>query len=151
MDTLLIAKILLTLVAVAQCIGPIKADFNQTHATNPHWTPHARFHVVWQVLTQSGVSILSLVLIWLFPSELNIWLAAIINFNWLVTFFATLASMPVYGGALKDVNGIKPFKFNIGGTIYEVDTNLFGAIFLSVFNIAAVLLLLASASDLAAL
>ncbi|MEM6475386.1 MAG: hypothetical protein AAF687_04400 [Pseudomonadota bacterium] len=151
MDTLLIAKILLTLVAALQCIGPIKADFNDTHATNPHWTAHARFHVVWQVLTQSGISILALALIWIFPSEFNLWLAAIINFNWLVTFFVTLSSMPLYEGALKDANGIKPFKFNIGGKIREVDTNLFGACFLSLFNIAAVVLLLSNPATLAAL
>ncbi|MEM6857342.1 MAG: DUF6640 family protein [Pseudomonadota bacterium] len=151
MDTLLIAKILLTLVAALQCIGPIKADFNDTHATNPHWTPHARFHVVWQVLTQSGVSILAITLIWVFPSELNIWLAAIINFNWLVTFFLTLSSMSLYGGALKDVNGIKPFKFNIGGTIREVDTNLFGATVMVVLNVTAVALLFSSSAALAQL
>ena len=50
--------------------------------------------------------------------------------------------MKLFEGSLKDVNGIKPFKFNIGGKVREVDTNLFGATILSFITIAAVILLL---------
>ena len=53
----LIPNILITLVALATGLAPMRADFNATHATNPLWTPHARFHVVWQVLCQFGVSL----------------------------------------------------------------------------------------------
>ena len=58
----LTAKILVTLVAVATGLGPMRADFNATHATNPLWTPHARFHVVWQVLCQAGIALFVLCL-----------------------------------------------------------------------------------------
>ena len=50
-DSHLLAKILLTIATLGYGLVTIKADFNATHATNPLWTPHARFHVVWQVLT----------------------------------------------------------------------------------------------------
>ena len=33
--------------------------------TNPLWTPHARFHVVWQVLSYAGVGLIALGLIWI--------------------------------------------------------------------------------------
>ena len=46
---LIAAKILLTLTILGYALVTIKADFNKTHATNPKWTPHARFHVVWQI------------------------------------------------------------------------------------------------------
>ncbi len=138
--SILIAKILISLLAVMQAIGPMKADFNQTHATNPLWPAHARFHVVWQVLTQAGVSGVALTLLWAFPSQLNNWIAALLAFNWIVTFFINLAVMSMYDGALKDVNGIKPFKFNIGGKIREVDTNLFGCTIMVV--IAAIIITL---------
>jgi len=142
-DALLIPRLLFSAVAIMIFVGPIFADFNKTHATNPLWTPHARFHVVWQVLSQTGVS---LVILWLLRSEaadysVHIWVAVILNYVWLAAFYATLASMPLYGGALTDVNGIKPFRFNIFGKIYLVDTNLFGSVILLIVNTTGVVLL----------
>ena len=142
-DALLVSRLLFTLVAVMIFVGPIVADFNKTHATNPLWTPHARFHVVWQVLSQSGVSLVILWLLWTDAADYttHIWVAAILNYVWGASFYATLASMPLYGGALKDVNGIKPFRFNIFGKIYLVDTNLFGGTILMIVNTIGVFLL----------
>jgi hypothetical protein len=50
--------------------------------------------------------------------------------------------MHLFDGALKDVNGIKPFRFNIFGRIYLVDTNLFGCTILMGLNTVGVYLLL---------
>src|SRR5579885_184706 len=61
---LTIARILLSLTALGYGLATIKADFNKTHATNPLWTPHARFHVVWQILSYSGIGLIALYLIW---------------------------------------------------------------------------------------
>lgn len=136
MDQTLIPRILISLVAVAISIGPMFADFNKTHATNPLWTPHARFHVVWQVLCQTGVSLVVLYLLWV-PSldHLNhVWLGASLTFVWVISFYATMATMPLYGGTLADVNGIKPFKFKILGKVKLVDTNVFGATLLMLVN-----------------
>lgn len=142
-DALLVPRLLFTVVAVMISVGPIFADFNKTHATNPLWTPHARFHVVWQVLSQTGVSLVILWLLWSGAADyrVHIWVAAILNYVWIASFYATLVSMPLYGGALKDVNGIKPFRFNIFGKIYLVDTNLFGSVILLIVNTVGVFLL----------
>lgn len=142
MDAILAAKIILSLNAIAMGVGPMRADFNSTHATNPLWPPHARFHVVWQVLAQAGVSIFVLVLLWVYSSPLHIWMAVFLNYNWMVSFVMTISSMKLYDGALKDVNGIKPFRFNVGGKVYLVDTNVFGATILAILNTVAVILLL---------
>jgi hypothetical protein len=64
-DGHLLSRILLTLAAIGFGFLTIKADFNRTHATNPSWTPHARFHVVWQVLSYTGIAVIALCLIWL--------------------------------------------------------------------------------------
>ena len=136
-------KIIFSLIALAISIGPMIADFNKTHATNPLWTPHARFHVVWQVLSQAGVSCVILFLIW-GPGQdaiLNTWLAATLNYIWGVSFYCTLGSMWLFDGSLKDVNGIKPFRFNIFGAIWIVDTNLFGGTILMMLNSVGVYLL----------
>jgi hypothetical protein len=142
-DQTTISRLLFTLVAVAISVGPMFADFNKTHATNPLWTPHARFHVVWQVLSQTGSSLVILYLLWSDAPDrrVHLWIAAILNYVWGASFYATLASMRLYGGALKDVNGIKPFRFNIFGNIYLVDTNLFGGTVLMIVNTIGVLLL----------
>ncbi len=144
MFEIMLAKWLISFAAAVIMIGPMFADFNATHATNPLWTPHARFHVVWQVLSNSSISLVALWLIWLSPwgGATPLFLAAILNYIWIAGFFATMASMRLYEGALKDVNGIKPFRFNIFGVIYLVDTNLFGACVLTLVNSAAVILLL---------
>ncbi len=138
----LIAKILITLVAVMTGVGPMRADFNRTHATNPLWPPHARFHVVWQVLAQTGVSLFILYFLWGATFEGHVLIAALMNFNWGLTFYLTLFNMKRFEGSLSDVNGIKPFAFNIGGQIRKVDTNLFlGTIMMSVNLIATILVL----------
>jgi len=139
----LTAKILVTLVAVATGLGPMRADFNATHATNPLWTPHARFHVVWQVLCQAGIAVFVLYLVWGAQFSGHVLLAAVLNFNWILTFFLTLANMKRFEGSLKDVNGIAPFRFRIGGRVHLVDTNLFGAALLASLNTIALVLVLA--------
>ena len=60
----LIARILLTLVTFGYAVGTVIADFNKTHATNPKWTGHARFHVVWQISSYVGFGLLALALTW---------------------------------------------------------------------------------------
>jgi hypothetical protein len=44
-DHILVARILFTLMTAGWAVATVFADFNKTHATNPKWTPHARFHV----------------------------------------------------------------------------------------------------------
>jgi len=132
-DQNLLTRILLTLLAVMLCIGPAKADFNSTHATNPNWPGHARFHVVWQVITNSSNMIVLLFLIWVpivqydLQFKLVVFLIAIV----LGSFYATLACMKIFEGSLSDPNGIKPFVFKLPGRTVTVDTNLFGFTILS--------------------
>jgi hypothetical protein len=44
---LLAIKILLTIATLGYSAIPGIFDSNNTHATNPSWTGHARYHVVW--------------------------------------------------------------------------------------------------------
>ena len=92
-------------------VATVIADFNNTHATNPKWTPHARFHVVWQISSYVGFGLLALALIW-WPGPLAIerlYLAALMGAVVYAAFFVAVVTMPVYGGGAYDDNGYQPF------------------------------------------
>jgi hypothetical protein len=127
-DGNLLARILLTLATIGYGVITVKADFNRTHATNPLWTPHARFHVVWQIISYVGLGLIAFALIWA-PGAYRVerlYLAA--GFAAVVygAFFIALATMPVYGGRTYDANGYQPFTLNIGGPrLMDVNVSAF--------------------------
>lgn len=132
-----LARILLTVATLGYGLATIKADFNRTHATNPLWTPHARFHVVWQILSYSGVGLIALGLIWLkgpLASE-RLYLAAALAFAVYGAFFVTALARPLFGGKLYDENGYLPFRPPMGPTTWRWDVNV------TVFTIFSVVLL----------
>ncbi|MFN3657101.1 MAG: DUF6640 family protein [Pseudolabrys sp.] len=111
-DRLLVARLLLTLATAGYALATIVADFNKTHATNPKWTSHARFHVVWQISSYAGLGLLALGLIW-WPGPLapeRLYLAAGMAAIIYAAFFVAVLAMPLYGGAAYDDNGYMPFK-----------------------------------------
>jgi hypothetical protein len=111
-DRILIARLLFSLVTVGWGVLTVVADFNRTHATNAAWTPHARFHVVWQVLSYLGFGLLALTLIWWLGPLAMKWLYFVALMGAIVyaAFFAALIAMPIYGGAAYDENGYQPFE-----------------------------------------
>src|SRR6185437_16098261 len=110
-DRILLARVLFTLMTAGWAVATVIADFNKTHATNPQWTPHARFHVVWQISSYVGFGLLAFALIW-WPGPLvteRLYLAAIMGAIVYAAFFIAVVTMPVYGGAAYDDNGYQPF------------------------------------------
>ena len=131
MDRLLLARILLTFVTIGYGAVTAKADFNKTHATNPLWTGHARFHVVWQITSYVGFALLALGLIWLPSPEAlaHLYLACAFAVVIYGAFFITVFSMPLYGGRTYDDNGYRPFvvagmKWDANVTAFSVLTAL---------------------------
>jgi hypothetical protein len=110
-DHLLLARILFTLTTAGHAFLTILADFNATHATNPQWTGHARFHVVWQITSYIGFGFLALALTW-WPGPLaveRLYLVAVMGAIVYAAFFLALLTMPLYGGLAYDDNGYQPF------------------------------------------
>jgi hypothetical protein len=135
-DHLLIARILFTLTTIGWGALTVVADFNKTHATNPKWTPHARFHVVWQINSYVGFGLMALLLIWMpgpYPVE-RLYLVAIMGAIVYAAFFVALAAMPLYGGAAYDDNGYQPFKAPVPLIAPRWDANI------TAFSIQAVML-----------
>lgn len=110
-DRILAARLLFSLMTVGWAVLTVVADFNKTHATNPAWTPHARFHVVWQILSYVGFGLLAFLLIW-WPGPFaveRLYLVALMGAIVYAAFFVALIAMPMYGGAAYDENGYQPF------------------------------------------
>jgi hypothetical protein len=143
---LTMARILLTLTVLGYALVTIKADFNKTHATNPKWTPHARFHVVWQILSYSGVGLVALYLIWVDgPQPLeHLYLAGALSAAIYVAFFIAVFARPMFGGALYDENGYLPFKPPIGPQQWRWDVNVTAFTILTMVMLAGVLAVLAA-------
>jgi hypothetical protein len=126
-DGNLVARILLTLATLGYGVVTMKADFNITHASNPLWTPHARFHVVWQVLSYFGIAMIALGLIWLggpMPAE-RLYLAAAIALAVYGAFFVALMARSLFGGSLYDENGYPPFRSPVGPWKWDVNVTVF--------------------------
>ena len=138
-DQNLIARALLTIVTAIYGLGVMIADTNKTHVTNPLWTPHARFHCVWQILSYTGFALIAWALLWT-PGPLyvaRLYLVAAFAAVILVSFYAAFALIGLYGGSNYDVNGIQPKKVPLGLATLNLDPNSI------VFSVATVLLVLA--------
>ena len=123
-ETSFISKILLSLICIGfGTITPL-IDFNESHATNPLWTGHARFHLVWQVNAMILTAILSLFLLWAYDSFFNLVLVIILNYLWIFSFFITSVSIKLYDGEFNDINGVPPVILNFLGKQIEIDRNV---------------------------
>jgi hypothetical protein len=140
------ARILLTLTVLGYALVTIKADFNNTHATNPKWTPHARFHVVWQILSYSGVGLIALYLIWTNgPTPLErLYLAAALSVAIYGAFFVTMFARSLFGGALYDDNGYLPFRPPVGPRHWRWDVNVTAFTILSTMTLAGIVTVVAA-------
>jgi hypothetical protein len=136
-DLTLLARILLTLVTLGYSLGTVVADFNQTHATNPKWTPHARFHVVWQISSYVGFGLMALALTW-WPGPYaveRLYLVALMGAIVYAAFFVAVFAMPIYGGATYDDNGYLPFAAPLPVIARKWDVNI------TVFSVLAAILI----------
>jgi hypothetical protein len=126
----MLPKILLTLATLGYSLIPVLADFNRTHATNPLWTGHARYHVVWQVTSYVLLAALALVLIWApGPMETGRFLvAATIAGAIYAGFFGAAATMRMYDGKLADENGVPDVA--IAGARIDLNLLVFSVIVL---------------------
>jgi hypothetical protein len=131
-DLNLLARILLTLVTIGYGFVTVLADFNNTHATNPKWTPHARFHVVWQISSYVGFGLMALALTW-WPGPYaveRLYLVALMGSIVYIAFFVAVFAMPIYGGATYDDNGYLPFAapLPIIARIWDVNITAFSVL-----------------------
>ncbi|MEW5808481.1 MAG: hypothetical protein AB1925_03430 [Actinomycetota bacterium] len=138
-------QVLVTVAVMSFSVVAVAADLNRTHATNPRWVGHARFHLVWQVTTHVGAGALAVVLTWapLGSREFRVAVAAVIAAAVLAGFFVAMATMRLYGGQLADTNGYRPVPITVAGRRRAVDKNV--ALFVGaalMLSVAAVLMVI---------
>ena len=119
-----ISKILLTMICFGFATITPLIDFNESHATNPLWTGHARFHLVWQVNAMILTALLSLTLLWIFDSFFNLLLVVTLNYLWIFSFFGSAISIRLYDGEFNDINGVPPIIISFPGRKIEIDRNI---------------------------
>ncbi len=126
MTHLAVARVSLALLCGLQGLATLAIDLNRTHATNPRWPAHARFHVVWQTANTALLALIELALILsLGPyQEQRFYLAMVLTSIPMLGFFAALISRATYGGVLSDPNGIPPARLQALGRVLLVDLNL---------------------------
>jgi FtsH-binding integral membrane protein len=127
----LTGKILISLATAIYGFIPLFVDLGKTHATNPLWTSHARFHVVWQVIIMFFLAIMGLYFLWFSDATQSYSINLPFLFGLIVLggFLLNVLVQHLYKGTLSDPNGVPPI-------FGKVDANLFG------FTLGLVLLLL---------
>lgn len=105
--------ILMTIAIVQFGAIPLVVDLNASHATNSEWPPHARFHVVTQVLTTSAFSALALYFLWGLRGDpaIGVCIATAIGLTVLVGFLASASATRFYGGAVSLRQGLAGMRF----------------------------------------
>lgn len=123
---LLTAKLLLTLATLGYSAIPSFFDFNNTHVINPSWTGHARYHVVWQVISYDLIAVMALVLIWTAGLDASqLWVPVLLALFAYGGFWTANVTRPLYKGVLQDeVNGVPEFHYNFFGRKFSVDANI---------------------------
>ena len=119
-------RVLVSLIAAGYAVAPALVELNKTHATNPRWPGHARFHLVWQVLSHVLYSGLVVTLLWWSnpcPPE-RFYLASALLAGPLLAFLIAVASRRFYGGTLHDPNGVRPLTIHLGSRTIALEMNL---------------------------
>jgi hypothetical protein len=126
MTAAFLARAMVTAISAGQGVMPLFIDLNRTHATNPLWTGHARFHLMQQVCTLALAASIEVGLLWWPGGEMRarFYLAAGLAATSLAGFLLATLTRPLYGGTLHDPNGMQPLRIRTSLGAVEVNINV---------------------------
>lgn len=121
--------VLISIGIIIYGIIPLKPDLGSTHALNPQWPAHARFHVVSQVMTNFFIAILSMVLVWSSSTGNIVYLnlSVILSFFVIGGFFLSLVFWRIYKGKLRNKKEEDSHPRKTMKSLPEINTLVFGS------------------------
>lgn len=129
----MLAKALIAIPTLWFGIVPPIIDYSQSHVLNPGWPPHARFHMVWLLVSNLLISASALFLLFKhIPRVPGTRIAGLISLCVYLGFFTSAITMNAYGGSLSDANAVPE--------ILGIDANLFVFTPLTIMLIAGIYL-----------
>lgn len=99
---MILKKSTITFVILLYAILVPFLEINETHVFNPDWTPHAKIHEVWQLITNSAIGVLCLWLVWV-KKELRV--STILSMLVTGGFLLAYLLQDLYGGSMKYLDG----------------------------------------------
>ncbi len=142
MTAVFLARVIVSGISAGQGVMPIFIDLNRTHATNPLWMGHARFHLVQQVFSLLLAAVVEVGLLWWPGGALaaRFYLAAGLAATSLAGFLLAVLTRRLYGGTLHDPNGMKPVRIRTRRGVIEVDINVPIVVIAAMILVGAVVL-----------
>lgn len=109
----MIKKLIISFSVLLYAVGVPFLEINETHVFNPDWTPHVRIHEVWQLITNSGLGLFCLWLVWF---RGRVILSSLVSLILTGGFLLAYALQESYGGSMKYLDGSEKtvFGLNIG-------------------------------------
>ncbi len=119
-------RLSITLSIVLYAMAVPYLEINSTHVFNPDWTPHAKIHEVWQLITNTSIGVLCLWLLW---ARNQIKIGALLSLLVMGGFLLAYALQDLYGGSMKYLDGSEK-------TLLGINIGVFG------FGLATLLVLI---------
>jgi len=114
----------LSLLLLFTLMFDLTAECNKTHVWNPTFDPHERFHIVWQLFSNAGSTLLSVTLMWVFPvNAYTVKLSGAIALIEPIGFLLASATMDRYDGSFFPLN-VPEYDIRIAGV--PISLALFG-------------------------
>lgn len=126
-------KILTTLCTCVYLVVIPYLEFNTSHVFNELWPPHARFHEVWQLISNILIGLIALWLVWV---RRQLILASMLNLAVMLGVLISSMFSDFYGGSIVSGN-IDTQIFGISLPIFIGITVLLVSVYTIAFKVIA--------------
>ncbi len=106
-------------------------EINATHVFNPDWTPHAKIHEVWQLITNSSIGALCIWLVWV-KNETKI--SGILSLLVTGGFLLAYVLQESYGGSMIFLDGSEKTLLGINIGVIGFGMAFIGLLFSLIFT-----------------